>query len=66
MFAPWSFYFDVFVVSCGRATVHKPIVSSFIGQFHVELFADDPEDLSEEIIVDKLKRSAGANYDLGR
>ena len=56
----------MFVVSCGRATVHKPIVSSFIGQFHVELFADDPEDLSEEIIVDKLKRSSGANYDLGR
>ncbi|EKX31180.1 hypothetical protein GUITHDRAFT_156656, partial [Guillardia theta CCMP2712] len=48
-----------------RAGAHKPDVERVIGQHHVFYFADDPEDMTEELVMDKIKKSSGANYDLG-
>jgi hypothetical protein len=49
----------------GRAGGHKPSIIQLIGQSHVSVQADDLDDITEEKLVDKLKKASGANYDLG-
>ena len=34
-------------------------VERVIGQHHVFYFADDPEDMTEELVMDKIKKSSG-------
>ena len=53
------------MVSKGRCGMHKGSVKDFIGQTHIEMTGEDREELTLAIIKDKLKRSAGADYDLG-
>mmetsp|Transcript_47633 Transcript_47633/g.113403 ORF Transcript_47633/g.113403 Transcript_47633/m.113403 type:complete len:221 (-) Transcript_47633:21-683(-) len=48
-----------------RAGVQKPEIEAAIGQHHVFFFADGPSDLLEEDVMEKITKSAGANYDLG-
>lgn len=48
-----------------RLTVHKPSIVGMIGQFHVEVFAEDLSECTPEVIKDKVVKSSGANYDLG-
>lgn len=48
-----------------RSGVHKPEVEKLVGQHHVFFFADGPDDLKEEEVMNKVNKSAGANYDLG-
>lgn len=48
-----------------RAGSHKPEVDKIMGQHHVFFFADDPTDMTEDEVMTKIKKSSGANYDLG-
>mmetsp|Transcript_811 Transcript_811/g.986 ORF Transcript_811/g.986 Transcript_811/m.986 type:complete len:228 (+) Transcript_811:110-793(+) len=48
-----------------RAGSQKPDVEKIMGQHHVFYFTDDPEDMTEEEVMAKVKKSSGANYDLG-
>lgn len=48
-----------------RTGAQKPEVEKIMGQHHVFYFADDPQDLNEAEVMDKVKKSSGANYDLG-
>ncbi len=34
-------------------------VEAMVGQHHVFFFADGPEELTEELVMDKIKKSAG-------
>ena len=49
----------------GRVSAHKLAVKNIVGQSHIDLQADDKADISEEVIVERLKKASGANYDLG-
>mmetsp|Transcript_6648 Transcript_6648/g.10517 ORF Transcript_6648/g.10517 Transcript_6648/m.10517 type:complete len:157 (-) Transcript_6648:987-1457(-) len=48
-----------------RAGIHKPDVEQAVGQHHVFYFGEGAEDMTEELVMDKIKKSSGANYDLG-
>lgn len=48
-----------------RAGIQKPEIEKMVGQHHVFYFADGPEDMTEEQVMDKVTKSSGANYDLG-
>lgn len=48
-----------------RAGAQKPEVEKIMGQHHVFYFTDDPDDMTEEEVMAKVKKSSGANYDLG-
>ena len=49
----------------GRVNGHKGDVKELIGQSHVDISTDDRDDMTEEVITQKLKKASGANYDLG-
>mmetsp|Transcript_10300 Transcript_10300/g.23851 ORF Transcript_10300/g.23851 Transcript_10300/m.23851 type:complete len:221 (-) Transcript_10300:60-722(-) len=49
----------------GRVGGHKGDIKQLMGQSHVDFQTDDPEDLTEENIKDRLAKASGANYDLG-
>ena len=48
-----------------RAGVNKPDVEAMVGQHHLFFFAEGLDELTEELVMEKIKKSAGANYDLG-
>jgi Cofilin/tropomyosin-type actin-binding protein/SAM domain (Sterile alpha motif) len=48
-----------------RSNTLKSDVSRRIGQFHVEVFAEDEQELTRGRIERKLKAAAGADYDQG-
>lgn len=48
-----------------KANTLKSEVTRLLGQFHIEHFAEDFSELTLEIIKDKLKAAAGADYDQG-
>mmetsp|Transcript_17249 Transcript_17249/g.56585 ORF Transcript_17249/g.56585 Transcript_17249/m.56585 type:complete len:225 (-) Transcript_17249:144-818(-) len=49
----------------GRVASHKMAVKDALGWTVVDIQADDKDDISEEVIREKLKKASGANYDLG-
>mmetsp|Transcript_2936 Transcript_2936/g.9206 ORF Transcript_2936/g.9206 Transcript_2936/m.9206 type:complete len:603 (+) Transcript_2936:173-1981(+) len=64
----------VFVTWCGpstngivkaRSNTHKRDVVRSVGQFHIEIFAEDLGDLDMSNIQKQLKKAGGADYDTG-
>lgn len=53
------------MMSKSRVTIHKPVISEAIGQYHVDWFAEGLDDMDENEIRQKIKKSGGADYDLG-
>ena len=50
----------------GRSAGHKGDVSALIGQSHLQINADgDRDEFTHEEVADRIKKSSGANYDLG-
>ena len=50
----------------GRSAGHKGDVSALIGQSHLQINADgDRDEFTQEEVADRIKKSSGANYDLG-
>ena len=50
----------------GRAAGHKGDVQALLGQSHLQISADgDRDEFTETEVADKIKKAAGANYDLG-
>eukprot|EP00003_Mantamonas_plastica_P025982 TRINITY_DN518_c1_g2_i1.p1 TRINITY_DN518_c1_g2~~TRINITY_DN518_c1_g2_i1.p1 ORF type:complete len:268 (+),score=108.81 TRINITY_DN518_c1_g2_i1:614-1417(+) len=49
----------------GRVSIHKDGVAGTMGQFHVEVRADDLDDLAEDKLRKLLKKAGGADYDTG-
>jgi len=49
----------------GRVSSHKADLKETIGWTVVDIQTDDKDEVTEEIIRDKLKKASGANYDLG-
>lgn len=49
----------------GRVGSHKMDIKSIIGQSHVDYQSDDIDEVTDDIIREKLKKASGANYDLG-
>ena len=50
----------------GRSAGHKGDVTALIGQSHLQINADgDRDEFTEEEVADRIKKSSGANYDLG-
>eukprot|EP00281_Chroomonas_sp_CCMP1168_P029716 CAMPEP_0206253832 /NCGR_PEP_ID=MMETSP0047_2-20121206/23364_1 /ASSEMBLY_ACC=CAM_ASM_000192 /TAXON_ID=195065 /ORGANISM="Chroomonas mesostigmatica_cf, Strain CCMP1168" /LENGTH=208 /DNA_ID=CAMNT_0053680071 /DNA_START=43 /DNA_END=666 /DNA_ORIENTATION=+ len=52
-------------IAKSRAGINKPDVEMMVGQHHLFFFADGPSELTEELVMEKITKSAGANYDLG-
>ncbi|MDP2436304.1 MAG: hypothetical protein Q8P67_11210, partial [archaeon] len=48
-----------------KANTLKSTVVAMLGQYHVEIFAEDESELTLERITEKLKAAAGADYDQG-
>ena len=50
----------------GRSAGHKGDVTALIGQSHLQINADgDRDEFTREEVADRIKKSSGANYDLG-
>jgi len=49
----------------GRVAAHKPDVMAMIGQSHLQISTDDRDEFTAAQVKDKVKKAAGANYDLG-
>jgi ssRNA-specific RNase YbeY (16S rRNA maturation enzyme) len=58
----------VFVIWCGtkvpfvqkaKMTTHKGSITQLIGQFHTDLNCSDPDEISEEIIMNKVTAASG-------
>ena len=50
----------------GRSAGHRGDIAALIGQSHLQINADgDMDEFTQEEVADKIKKSSGANYDLG-
>ena len=49
----------------GRAAAHGGNIKATLGQSHLQISTDDTDEFSEKEVADKIKKAAGANYDLG-
>ena len=50
----------------GRSAGHKGDVVALLGQSHLQINADgDRDEFTQEEVADRIKKSSGANYDLG-
>jgi hypothetical protein len=45
-----------------RANMHKPAVEAFVQYFHTMVQATSLNDISADVVMDKIRRAAGANY----
>jgi hypothetical protein len=45
-----------------RANMHKPAVEAFVQYFHTMVQATSLNDVNADLVMDKIKRAAGANY----
>jgi len=58
----------VFIVWCGekvpfvkkaQITTHKGSISTIVGQYHNDVYASNPSELSEELIISKVRAASG-------
>jgi hypothetical protein len=58
----------VFIVWCGekvpfvkkaQITTHKGSISTLVGQYHNDVYANNPDELSEELIISKVRAASG-------
>jgi len=53
------------VMARAKAPTMKSEIVPIVGQFHIEVRAEDRKELSEDVLVAKLKVAGGADYDTG-